>query len=219
MSAYVKDGRATIRTRNGHDWTARFPAIAAGLSALKVRSAVIDGEAVVLDEQGRSSFAALQADLERHAARHAVLYAFDLLFLNGEDLRAKPLAERRHALSGIVPKRSTVLMSDEYAGAGANLFRVAREHELEGIVSKRLDVPYRSGRRGEWLKTKCVQSDTFVIIGYQPGATTVQVPIANLKVATLDRALLRYAGAVGTGFGGMVAETLRAKLDRMRAPR
>ncbi len=219
VSAYIQDGQATIRTRNGHDWTTRFPAIVAGLSALKVRSAVIDGEAVVLDERGRSNFAALQADLERHAAKRAVLYAFDLIILDGEDLRTKPLEQRRLALATLIPKRSAVLMSDEYAGVGADLFRLACEHDLEGVVSKRRDAPYRSGRRGEWLKTKCVQSDTFVIIGYQPGSGTVRVPIANLKLATLDCALLRYAGAVGTGFSAMVAETLRSKLDRMRASR
>ena len=91
VSAYVADGRATIRTRNGHDWTARFPAIARAAAALKVRSAVIDGEAVILDERGRSSFAELQADLDRHGSERAVLYAFDLLFLDGEALWKKPL--------------------------------------------------------------------------------------------------------------------------------
>ena len=122
FSAYVDAGTATIRTRNGYDWTTRFPAVAAALAALKLRSAVIDGEAVVLDEQGRSSFAALQTDLERHTAARAVMYAFDLLHLDGEDLRAKPLGERRATLATLIPKRSALLMSDEYAGAGADLF-------------------------------------------------------------------------------------------------
>ena len=219
VSAYVADGAATIRTRNGHDWTKRFPAIARAAARLKVRSAVIDGEAVILDEQGRSSFAELQADLDRHGSERAVLYAFDLLFLDGEPLWKKPLEERRLALGSIIPKRSAILLSEEFSGAGADLFRIACENELEGIVSKRLDKPYRSGRRIEWLKTKCVQSDTFVIIGFQPGSGAVRTPLANIKVASFDGQRLRYAGSVGTGFSELVATALRERLDRIKAER
>ena len=219
VSAYVADGKVTIRTRNGHDWTKRFPSIAAAAARLKVRSAVIDGEAVILDDQGRSSFAELQADLDKHGSDRAVLYAFDLLFLDGEDLRGKTLEERRLALALIIPKRDAILMSEEHAGSGADLFRIAREHELEGIVSKRLDLPYRSGRRRDWLKTKCVQSDTFVIIGFQPGSGAVRTPLSNIKVARFDGQRLHYAGAVGTGFSEVVADGLRAKLDDLRAAR
>ena len=217
VSAYVGGGEATIRTRNGHDWTKRFPTIATAAARLKVRSAVIDGEAVILDEKGRSSFAELQADLDRHGSQRAVLYAFDLLFLDGEDLRKQPLEERRLALAGIIPKRSAILLSEEFTGAGADLFKTACEHELEGIVSKRMDKPYRSGRRTEWLKTKCVQSGTFVIIGYQPGTGAVRTPLANIKVAVFDGTRLRYAGAVGTGFSEQVAVALRTRLDRLTA--
>ena len=122
VSAYVAGGIATIRTRNGHDWTSRFPTIARAASSLKVRSAILDGEAVILDAHGHSSFAELQADLDRHGSDRAVLYAFDLLFLDGEDLRKKPLEDRRLALGGIIPKRSPILMSEEFSGAGARTF-------------------------------------------------------------------------------------------------
>ena len=105
------------------------------------------------------------------------------------------------------------------SGAGADLFRIAGENDLEGIVSKPIDKPYHSGRRPEWLKTKCVQSDTFVIIGYQTGGGAVRTPFANIKVATLDGARLRYAGEVGTGFSEAVAVALRARLDRIATPR
>lgn len=148
VSAYVSAGKVVIRTRNGHDWTDRFPAIAASLLKLNVRSAVIDGEAVVLDDMGRSNFSELQADLTRHGSEQAVMYAFDLLFLDGEDLRTKPLEARREALGFLMRPASAVTLSEEYAGTGAELFRVACEHELEGIVSKRLDAPYRSGVKG-----------------------------------------------------------------------
>ena len=174
---------------------------------------------MILDEKRRSSFAELQTDLDKHGSERAELYAFDLLFLDGEVLWKPPLEDRRQALAGIIPARSAILISEEYAGAGADLFRTACEHELEGIVSKRIDKPYRSGRRTEWLKTKCVQADEFVIIGYQPGGGAVRTPLPNIKVASFDGQRLRYVGAVGTGFSDDVAAALRARLDRIRAPR
>ena len=194
VSAYVEDGKATIRTRNGQDWTRRFPTIAAALAALPVRSAILDGEAVILDESGRSSFAELQADLDRRGSERAALYAFallyldrrgseraalyafDLLYLDGEVLWTKTLEERRLALGRLVPPRSAILTSEEYVGDGADLFRIDCEQDLEGIVSKRLDQPYRGGRSRDWLKTKCVKSDVFVIVGYQPGSGAVRTP-------------------------------------------
>ena len=213
VTAIIESGKVVIRTRNGHDWTARFPAISAGLSKLKIRLAVIDGEAVVLDDRGRSNFAELQADLTHHGSPRAVLYAFDLLFFDGEDLRAKALEERRAALGGILQTGGAVILSEEFAGAGADLFRIADEHGPEGIVPKRLEKPYRSGRRLEWLKTKCVHSDTFVVIGYQPTSGAVRGALANLKIVTFDGTRLRYAGAVGTGFSDTVAAALRGRLD------
>lgn len=219
ISVYVADGEATIRTRNGYDWTSRFPAIAAALLKLNVRSAVIDGEAVVLDDTGRSNFSELQADLTRHGSEAAVMYAFDLMFLDGEDLRAKPLSDRREALGYLMRPSSAVTLSEEYAGSGADLFRVACEHELEGIVSKRLDAPYRSGRSKTWLKTKCVLSEMFVIIGYQPTSGAVRGALANIKVARLDGGKLVYVGPVGTGFSDSVAAMLRARLDMIVTPK
>ena len=115
-----------------------------------------------------------------------VFYAFDLLFLGGEALWKRPLDERRLALGRIVPRRSAILLSEDHSGLGADLFRIACEHELEGIVSKRLDRAYQSGRSRDWLKTKCVQSEAFVIIGYQPGSGAVRTPLANIKIAIFD---------------------------------
>ena len=217
VSVYVDAGKVTIRTRNGHDWTKRFPAIARAAAALKLRSAVLDGEAVILDERGRSSFAELQADLDRHGSERAVLYAFDLLFLDGEPLWTKPLYERRLILASIVSTRSAILLSEDYIGDGADLFRLACEQELEGIVSKRLDKPYRGGRSRTWLKTKCVLDGEFVIIGYQPGSGARQATLGALHVASFDGHALRYVGAVGTGFSEAVAAILRQKLDAIAA--
>ena len=219
VSAYVADGKVTIRTRNGYDWTAGFPSISAALLKLDVRSAVVDGEAVVLDDMGRSNFAELQAALSKHGAEEAVLYAFDLLFLDGEDLLAKPLADRREALGFLMRPASAVALSEVYAGSGADLFRVACEHELEGIVSKRLDAPYRSGRSKTWLKTKCVLSETFVIIGYQPTSGAVRGALANIKLARFDGTTLDYVGTVGTGFSNAVAAMLRERLNAIATPK
>ena len=178
VSAYLDAGVATIRTRNGHDWTHRFPAIADAIAALPIHNAAFDGEAVVLDDMGRSSFPALQQALGtggrgpgKRTAHEAVLYCFDLLYLDGHDLRLWSLENRRDALLGIIGEAGPVLLySQAFESTGADLFAAAQTNELEGIVSKRKDLPYTSGRREDWLKTKCVQDGTFVVIGYQPGS-------------------------------------------------
>ena len=147
---------------------------------------MLDGEAVILDDRGRSSFAELQADLDKHGSERAVLYAFDLLFLDGEALWTEPLYVRRLSLASIIPARSGILLSEDFVGDGADLFRIACEQELEGIVSKRLDKPYRGGRTRSWLKTKCVTSGEIVIIGYQPGSGARRATVGALHVATFD---------------------------------
>jgi bifunctional non-homologous end joining protein LigD len=174
-------------------------------------NAVIDGEAVVLDAKGRASFSALQADLAGGGGA-ALLYAFDCLFLDGRDLRKLPLSDRREALEKLIgrPKSGAILFSEEFEGDGEEFFKLACAHELEGIVSKRVDLPYLSGRSQDWLKVKCVQSDAFVIIGYQPDG---RGGIANLKLAIEENGALRYAGAVGTGFSDATMRMLRKVLD------
>jgi ATP-dependent DNA ligase len=131
--------RVIVRTRRGHDWTDRFKPIAEAAAELLCRNAIIDGEAVVLDAEGRASFSALQADLAGGGKR-AVLYALDCLFLDGRDLRGLPLTERREALEQLIgrPKRGPILFSEEFEGDGAEFFNLACAHELEGIVSKRV---------------------------------------------------------------------------------
>ena len=119
VSAYVADGKVTIRTRNGHDWPVRFSAIARAAAALKVRLALIDGEAVILDDRGQSSFAELQADLDRHGSDRAVLYASTCSFSTARNPRGRPLEERRLSLGGIIPKRSAMLTSEEFSTAPA----------------------------------------------------------------------------------------------------
>ena len=216
LSAYLDDGKVTIRTRNGHDWTARFPTIADALRELRTHSAVIDGEAVVLDEQGRSDFGALQAALGNKGrgtapADRAVFYAFDLLFLDGHDLRPWKLDERRDALETVLDHTSTtVMLSEEIEGDGPTIFAHACAHGLEGIVSKRRDAPYRSGRRDEWRKTKCVMSDTFFVVGYEK----TDGALASLRLAFYESGTLRSAGGVGSGLTRASAADLERRLKK-----
>ncbi|GGC81680.1 ATP-dependent DNA ligase [Chelatococcus reniformis] len=134
---------------------------------------VVDGEAVILDESGISHFGDLQKAIGRggagKAAADAVLVAFDLLFLDGTDLRPWKQAARREALAALIPSATPHLwISEDIGGDPKRIFPMACGHELEGIISKRISAPYRSGRTGDWVKTKCIQSDTLVIIGYEP---------------------------------------------------
>jgi bifunctional non-homologous end joining protein LigD len=146
-----KDGD-TVRlfTRNGHDWRERFPAIAAAAERLKAHSFTIDGEAVVIGPDGLSRFEEL-----RHGNSVACLYAFDLLELDGEDLRSRPLLFRKDALARLLQgKRSAILLNEHIAEPGPAVFAHACRLGAEGIVSKRIDSPYRSGRYSAWIKVR-----------------------------------------------------------------
>lgn len=215
ISAYIDSGKVTIRTRRGHDWTARFPGIAHALENLPIHSAILDGEAVVLDEEGRSDFSALQVALGkgRAPADRAGFYAFDLLFLDGHDLRSWRLENRRDALESIIGTAEwPLLLSEEIEGDGPTIFSHACRHGLEGIVSKRRDAAYRSGRRDEWRKTKCTRSDTFVVVGYEKSAGS----LASIYVAEETATGLHAAGSVGTGFSVASARALKLRLDAVR---
>jgi bifunctional non-homologous end joining protein LigD len=151
----VRHDPAGIRliTRNGHDWSGRFPLIAQAASALRARSFLIDGEAVACDGDGMPSFDRLRY---RHADGHVFLYAFDLIELNGNDLRREPLEVRKATLASVLAKADPGLRLNEHLehDNGETVFRHACKLGFEGIVSKRLGSPYRSGRSRDWLKMK-----------------------------------------------------------------
>ncbi len=141
-------GPVRLFTRNGYDWSGRFPAIAAAAERLKADSFTIDGEAVVIGPDGLSRF-----DELRHGNSVAVLYAFDLSEFDGADLRAHPLLERKDALARLLRgKNSAILLNEHIAGPGPAVFAHACKLGAEGIVSKRIDSPYRSGRYSAWIK-------------------------------------------------------------------
>ncbi|AOO80737.1 ATP-dependent DNA ligase [Bosea vaviloviae] len=217
LAVHLEPGRRVrILTRGGHDWTLRFPTIAHDMRELGVESAIVDGEAVVLDERGASDFGALQQALGgrggKRSAAGALLNAFDLLYLDGRDLRALPLSERRRMLIALIGKQhSSIRLSEEVNAEGAPFLKLACEMGLEGIIAKRLDAPYRSGRGGEWLKIKCIQSETFLIVGWEASPGALGGIGRLLLAARLGKALV-YVGSVGTGFTVRTASVLRRRL-------
>ncbi|MBY5624424.1 non-homologous end-joining DNA ligase [Rhizobium leguminosarum] len=218
LSVHVEPKGIRILTRGGHDWTDRFPAIKQAALWLPVGTAILDGEAVVLDEQGRSDFGLLQQSLGGRGGKkrssNAVFMAFDLLYFDGHDLRNSELEVRRHLLEDLVPAggEGDIRLSEEIEADGDQLLASACEHRLEGIIAKRRDAPYRSGRLGDWLKIKCVQSDSFVIVGYER-STVARAGIGRLLLAARKGNALVYVGGVGTGFNERNAYELREKLD------
>jgi bifunctional non-homologous end joining protein LigD len=219
----LQRGAARLYSRNGLDWTDRFPALAAALRELPASSALLDGEVVVLDAQGRSSFQALQAALGRGSSAPSFqLQFFDCLHLDGVDLRAAPLVERKRLLRALlarVPQGSPLRFSDHVLGRGAEFLEAACASGVEGIVSKRLDAPYQAGRSRAWLKTKCSQRQEFVIAGFtEPRGGRVSLG-ALLLGAHDSKGELRYCGKVGTGFDDATLVALRARLDRLEQAR
>jgi bifunctional non-homologous end joining protein LigD len=133
-------------------------------------------------------------------AGEAIFYAFDLLYLNGRDLTPAPLSERRKALETIVPgQQGLIRLSEEIEGDGKVLLEHACKLGLEGIIGKRRDKPYRPGRTGDWIKAKCIQSDSFAIVSYEP-STAMRGMIGRLLLAARRDGQLVYVGGVGTGF-------------------
>ncbi|MBY3067481.1 ATP-dependent DNA ligase [Rhizobium laguerreae] len=218
LSVHIEPRRIRILTRGGHDWTDRFPAIKQAALWLPVGTAILDGEAVVFDPQGRSDFGLLQQSLGGRGGKKrssdAIFMAFDLLYFDGRDLRKSELDVRRHLLEDLVPagEQGNIRLSEEIEADGDQLLASACEHGLEGIIAKRRDAPYRSGRLGDWLKIKCVQSDSFVIVGYER-STVARAGIGRLLLAARKGKQLVYVGGVGTGFNERNAYELREKLD------
>jgi bifunctional non-homologous end joining protein LigD len=202
-----------VRTRNGLDWTERFQSLAGPLSNLPCDSALLDGEIAVADREGRTDFGALQDALSRGSSGFG-FYIFDLLHLDGEDLRRRPLRERKKKLKALLlGAKSPLAYSDHIEGDGTQVFARACDLKLEGIVSKRAGDPYVSGRTHSWLKTKCGQEQEFVIIGWRPSDKPAR-PFRSILLAVREKKALRYAGRVGSGYTGARLDTLAAEFKK-----
>ncbi|MFS8051560.1 non-homologous end-joining DNA ligase [Rhizobium sp. BR 317] len=223
LAVHVESTGVRILTRGGLNWTHRFPAIVAAAAEIGT-TAILDGEAVVFDEQGRPDFGLLQQSLGGRGGKlssgSAIFMAFDLLYFDGHDLRSMELSSRRHLLESIVPagSSSVLRLSEVFDGDGAALFDAACENGLEGIIAKRTDAPYHSDRRGDWIKVKCVQSASFIIVGYEP-STAALGGIGRLLLAAYKGDELVYVGGVGTGFKERETMKLRKDLDSLKTSR
>ncbi len=218
LMALIENGGARLMTRSGLDWTARFPSIAEAVADFPARSTIVDGEAVVLDENGVSSFSALQEALsEGKAASAAVLCAFDLLYLDGYSLQEAALEDRKDALARLLTanRHAALRYSEHVVGEGAAMLGHACRLGLEGIVGKRRNAPYRSGRHGEWVKCKCANREEFAIGGYAPSTATKNA-IGSLALGFYDGGKLIYAGRAGTGFTQKSAQALFKALQPLR---
>jgi len=208
----VADGRAELRTRKGLDWTDRFAAIAKAARALP--DCLIDGEVVALGENRLPSFSALQAALSQQRSEELVFYAFDLLFVGREDLRSLPLSERKSRLEALLSRGDLGGRISYVAHLDSNAEAVlssAREMGLEGIVSKKLDAAYRSGRTESWVKTKCRPGQEVVLGGW----TTEAGSVRSLLAGVYREGRLVYIGRIGTGFGRAVAKDLLPRLTAL----
>src|SRR3954453_4375873 len=211
---HVRAGEVTIYSRSGHDWTEQFAAIAGAVKKLNVHEAVIDGEATILGKTGLPDFQALRRELANPQSKRLLYHAFDLLYLNGRDLRSLPLLERKRELKSILRKApSTIVYVDYLEEDGARVFEEACRMGLEGVVAKRADAPYRSGRQDSWVKLKCVKSDTFPIIAFVEKLGAHPRKIASLYVGRWQDERLLYAGKARSGYTETVARELRERLD------
>ncbi|MFA9477903.1 DNA ligase D [Phycisphaerales bacterium AB-hyl4] len=213
---YLAAGQMRLLTRNGKDWTDRFRAIGQALAHLPARNAIFDGELVAFEPSGRTSFQQLQNAL-RHRS-HVTFVAFDLLYLDGYDLRACPQIERKQRLRELIDEGvglddPTIRYVDHQPGSGRVFFKHACHAELEGIISKRADAPYTSGRSRTWTKTKCSKRQEFVVVGWtKPSGSRRGFGSLLLAYHDADH-LLQYCGRVGTGFNAQSLKSIRERLD------
>jgi bifunctional non-homologous end joining protein LigD len=200
LLCWIDHGKVRLVTRNGLDWTGRFPTVARELGRLDVDAALVDGELVALDKDGASSFPALQAALSAGKDDRLNLYLFDLLHLDGWDLRACRLTDRKRVLTGLADWRGVLRYSDHHEGDAAGMRREACRMGLEGIVCKQADAPYRAGRGRGWVKVKCLGREEFIVLGWTPPGGS-RTGLGSLHLGYYDsQGRLHYAGGVGSGF-------------------
>jgi bifunctional non-homologous end joining protein LigD len=213
--AAVAGGKVRIFTRKALDWTERYGPLVRPLADLPCRSALLDGEIAVADEKGHTDFGALQAALGE-GGDGIVFYAFDLLEVDGVDLKRRPLLERKAKLAELLkdqPQGGPIIYSDHVVGHGADVFAQACGMGLEGIISKRADAPYSSTRGKSWLKIKCGMGQEFIVIGWRPSDVQGR-PFSSILVGVREGDRIVYRGRVGSGFGEREQEELWPELQK-----
>jgi len=217
MAARLDNGNVRLRTRTGLDWTSKYPAIAEALAELPANTAYLDGELSGVLPDGSTAFNLVQNAADRSSSGSLVFFLFDLLFHDGADLRPLPLIQRKDRLKVLLADAPSYLQyTDHQIGHGPAFHRLACEHGLEGIVSKRVNAPYEPGRR-TWLKVKCLNREEFVVVGWsEPEGTRHRLGSLLLGYYTPD-GKLTYAGRAGTGMSDKELERLWRKLQSLIA--
>lgn len=216
IEARIDGGTVKLLTRKGLDWTKRFPSIAKALKDLKLASALIDGEIIVEDDSGLSSFNGLQGDLKAGRHERIVYVAFDLLYHDGTSLIDAPLTERKALLEALLKDAKPPLRFSEHLDLhDGDLLQHACRLGLEGIVSKRADSGYPSGRSELWIKAKCILRQEFIILGYVP-STAFKGSVGSLVLGYNKGKDIIHAGRAGTGFSAEESKALRSMLDKIR---
>ncbi|MGY0560387.1 DNA ligase D [Luteimonas sp. A277] len=215
-----RDDEVELYSRNQLRWSERLPQLVAALGKMPVAQAVLDGELIAIDARGRSDFGLLQGLLERGDTAQLRYVAFDLLYLDGVDLRGCELRERRALLRQLIEATgsSVLAFSEHVQGDAAAAFQASVGSGLEGIVCKRADSPYRSGRQGDWIKLKHVADESFVVVGYTPPKNS-RHGFGSLLLAqarTAD-AGLEYMGRVGSGFSDDSLRAIHKRLQGLHA--
>jgi bifunctional non-homologous end joining protein LigD len=209
----IEDANVTVLTRRANDWTQEFANVAAAARMLPCRTALLDGEAVVYDSRGATSFQRLQNALKGDGSK-IVMVAFDLLHLDGWDLTRAPLIERKRLLQQLLEGAPPAISFGEHVmESGTTFFAAACKLGLEGIVAKRAEDPYRQERTRSWLKIKCLKREEFVVVGFtDPGGSRTAFGALLVATRASASAPLRYAGKVGTGFNERTLRALHARL-------
>jgi bifunctional non-homologous end joining protein LigD len=216
LQARLDSGKVKLLTRKALDWAHKFKPVAEAIAQLDADTALIDGE-VVVEQDGVSNFSSLQ-DALKTSKTNFVYYVFDLLHLDGMDLTGKPLTERKAALEKLIKsagRDSIVRYSDHFEISGSEMLAHACKLNLEGVISKRRDAPYRSGRSDDWIKSKCHANQEFVVVGYKD-ASHLKGAIGALVLGYNENGKLRYAGRSGTGYSAQMARDLWKKLQPLR---
>lgn len=212
LLAFVENGKVKCVSRGGQDYTKKFDEIAQSLSQIDEQTFVVDGEVVAFDKNGRSDFGLLQKHIKECGEKTYVI--FDLLELNGQDLRDKPLIERKTLLQRLFSKeRQHLMFSEHIVGNGKKVFQFAKKHNLEGLVAKNSNSSYSGNRNGDWLKIKCYARQEFVICGYT--TTEKNKTLSALVLGYYQKDKLIFAGKVGTGFDEKDRAELAKKLNKI----
>ena len=217
MLCHLSRGKARFWSRNGKDWTDKFPNLAQAMKAFPATTAILDGEVVIFDKAGRTSFQKLQQAMGKSGNAAFVFEIFDLIYLEGYSLTQTLLRERKHTLEQLLVSakaKGQLRYSDHVEGNGPQFFKQACEYGMEGIVSKLADSSYESTRNRNWLKTKCIKRQEFVIAGYTPSKKGFP-GFASLILGVYDKGKLVYSGRVGTGFSIKQRLELQKKLNRI----